>query len=458
MVSDDDGGGRVCAFLTGREPNAIGVDAPGPVATITGSEMPCPGQEFGSRRRQPRPGRRHGAFGRLGRRHPRLVRHTAGADSGHQHLCPARLHPSVRFVPRQSTRQYGVVPVHGPTGFWSEGCGPGHHGTRQQCRRAAPGSGVLVMTEGLGHGGPAGQRVLERRAGGQEGELRRHAIRVDRPRDLPAGPLVTQAPADGPFHHRPCRLQQMSALAQLGAPPHAGGHIRARVGVPSRLGDAVGHISRAPAPFGQLLGGQPIERPLGFGPAPAGGEGHGRLDVVPRVSVGARHTRGPCRQPFAPRQSSRPSDGSRPASERSCRRPVQGFAGINDQALAQHRVEHGFGPSRQWSLGRDVPHQKAVVCLHDGVGLAIGAERAAKPPIRAVQRVGVMEAKRREPGTVEALAYLAVPVDADVTTRDVVVLTRERPVGRLRVRIRRRPRCNGCGARSPCSRVPEQEV
>ena len=143
----------------------------------------------------------------------------------------------------------------------------------------------MLMAEGTRHPGGAGQRVLERRASREQSKLAGHAVGVDRPRDLPSRALVVQAPRNCPCDHGPRRRQYRGAPAQLRAPPGAGGYIGARVGVAARFDHTVRDVRGAPAPVRQLPGRQPVEGALDLSPASAGGEGHRRFDMVPRVGV-----------------------------------------------------------------------------------------------------------------------------------------------------------------------------
>ena len=62
------------------------------------------------------------------------------------------------------------------------------------------------------------------------------------------------------------------------------------------------------------------------------------------------------------------------------------------------------------------------------------ADQAAEPPVGGVQPVGVVAPHRPQPGALEAADQLALPVDADMAARDVVVLVGQGPVDELRAR------------------------
>src|SRR5699024_4236538 len=63
-------------------------------------------------------------------------------------------------------------------------------------------------------------------------------------------------------------------------------------------------------------------------------------------------------------------------------------AGVDHEALAEHRVQEALGPAGGGGGLRDVPDQEAVVGLDEGVVVVGGADRALQPPVRAVEGVG----------------------------------------------------------------------
>jgi hypothetical protein len=90
--------------------------------------------------------------------------------------------------------------------------------------------------------------------------------------------------------------------------PHAGGDVGHDVGVELVLLDPVFHVVLVPGPVGALDVDQPVVGPLGLGDATAEREGHGGLDVVPRIGVAAGTT-APCPRGAATRRWRRPWPG-----------------------------------------------------------------------------------------------------------------------------------------------------
>ena len=73
--------------------------------------------------------------------------------------------------------------------------------------------------------------------------------------------------------------------------PGPGGQIGANVGVETGVLDAGGQVVVEPTAVGQLGVDQPLVGAVGFVVQADGGEGHGRLDVIPRVAVSSREPR-----------------------------------------------------------------------------------------------------------------------------------------------------------------------
>ena len=95
---------------------------------------------------------------------------------------------------------------------------------------------------------------------------------------------------------RPHRLDEALVVGEQPAVPHAGGHVGAHVGVELVLLDlrravVAGDVVLVPGAVVALEVDEPLVGPVGLGAAAADVEGHGRLDVVPRVGVAAGEPR-----------------------------------------------------------------------------------------------------------------------------------------------------------------------
>ena len=137
----------------------------------------------------------------------------------------------------------------------------------------------------------AAQAVADRRRAGEQGERPRRAVGVAGPQDLAPRRLQVEHEVDGPLDHGPHRLDEALVAVQQPVVPHAGGDVGAHVGVELVLLDAVGQVVLVPGAVGPLQVDEPLVGPLGLGAAAAEVEGHGRLDVVPRVGVPAGEPR-----------------------------------------------------------------------------------------------------------------------------------------------------------------------
>src|SRR5581483_106140 len=149
-----------------------------------------------------------------------------------------------------------------------------------------------LVGEVLGDGDGAPQRVVDRRRAGEQGVATgRDAVGLDRPQHLTAGLLQAQHELDGPLDHRPHGREEGVVARHEEVLPHPGGHVGDDVGVEAVVLDGVLEVVVEPRPAGVLGGGQPAVGALGFGDAPAEGQRHGGLDVVPRVAVPAGEPR-----------------------------------------------------------------------------------------------------------------------------------------------------------------------
>src|SRR4051794_13072976 len=100
---------------------------------------------------------------------------------------------------------------------------------------------------------------------------------------------------------------------------------------------------------------------------------------------------------------------------------------INDEALAEHRVERaveGGGPA---GLAHDLVGEEVVVSAHRPRAGVVEPEGALQPPVRRVQRVRVVRAAQPQAGRLELLLELVLAVDAHVTAGRVVVAVVDRP-------------------------------
>src|SRR4051812_827839 len=98
--------------------------------------------------------------------------------------------------------------------------------------------------------------------------------------------------------------------------------------------------------------------------------------------------------------------------------PEQGVQGLLEQA-------DGLRP------GADVPHQEAVVQLRGQGLVVVDPDRALDPPVRGVQRVGVVRTGDLEARPTHTSGELRGLVDADMAAGLVVVVVRQRPADLL---------------------------
>ena len=236
----------------------------------------------------------------------------------------------------------------------------------------------------------------------------------------PLGRLELEDEVDGPLDHRPHGLGEAVIAGEEDVVPHAGGDVGADVGVELVLFDAVVDVVLVPGAVGPLQAGQPLVGPLGFGRRPAGGEGHGRLDVVPRIGVTAGEPRD-----HAARQLPLGDGVDRADSSAAVTTPATsgsmvdlGLAGVHHQALPDQRVGQPIDGPCQSRRSHDVPHQQPVVGLDRRVVVVGDADRALEPPVRRVQGVGVMGGAGAETGVPQLRPQPRLGVDADVAAGD----------------------------------------
>src|SRR5262245_53644999 len=79
------------------------------------------------------------------------------------------------------------------------------------------------------------------------------------------------------------------------------------------------------------------------------------------------------------------------------------FLAVEDDALAEYRVERTFGDARPPRVVLD-QHAEEVVIPADGCRFrVVDAVRALEPPVRRVERVRVVRAAQEEPGALDLL-------------------------------------------------------
>src|SRR5207247_9023374 len=105
------------------------------------------------------------------------------------------------------------------------------------------------------------------------------------------------------------------------------------------------------------------------------------------------------------------------------RRPDGGRAGgVQDQALADERVEDALEAAHSRGRVGDVPDQEAVVETDERRPVVVHARRALQPPVRRVQGVGVVGPGHEEAGGAQTGRQLAGTVDAGGGALVVVVV------------------------------------
>ena len=95
-------------------------------------------------------------------------------------------------------------------------------------------------------------------------------------------------PVDGANDGRPQMIDETAIPGAQPVVPHAGGHVRAHVGVEfGFLDKTTRKVVVEPPAVAVLRVGEPFVGALGLAMEAGHVEGHGRLDVVPRVAVSA---------------------------------------------------------------------------------------------------------------------------------------------------------------------------
>ena len=156
-------------------------------------------------------------------------------------------------------------------------------GVAESPRRQLPVRPVLGQALGHGHGtahgvvdggGPREQRVPLLASG-----------RVERPPHRAVRLLPAQYEVDPRLNGRPELAEELDVAGDQVVVPGARGQIGADVGIETGVLDRVALVVVEPAAVGQLAAGQPAVGLDRLVDEPAHGQGHGRLDVVPRVAV-----------------------------------------------------------------------------------------------------------------------------------------------------------------------------
>ena len=164
---------------------------------------------------------------------------------------------------------------------------------------------------------------------------------------------------------------------------HAGGHVGGHVGVEGGLLHPAGDVVPVPGAVGPLGRGQPAVGPLGLPVAAARRRGPWPPRRGSRDRRGRRGTRGSCRRPAGPRRSTR-RWRRRPGRSRRLHR-------VEDEALAEHRVEGPLQAADDPVARRYGPHEEAVV-LADRPRARVGRGR---PGTAATSRGSAGRGRRR---------------------------------------------------------------
>ncbi len=159
-------------------------------------------------------------------------------------------------------------------------------GVPQRARRQLP-VGLRLFAQ-FGDGQRAAQRVVDGGTAGQQRVLGVRAVLVAAPADLPAGLLEGEHELDRRVDDGPHPLQERVVAGGEVVVPDADGDVGDEVGLPAAVGD-VGEVpvgvGGVPGAVRVLVPGQPRVGPPGGLVFVGGVQGHGRLDVVPRVEV-----------------------------------------------------------------------------------------------------------------------------------------------------------------------------
>src|SRR3954451_7125297 len=90
-----------------------------------------------------------------------------------------------------------------------------------------------------------------------------------------------------------------------------------------------------------------------------------------------------------------------------------GLVGVDDEALADQRVQQALEGAGQPGPAGEVPDEQPVVGADDG-GVPVDPDGALEPPKGSVQRVRVMGVGGLQPDRGEPLPQLVAAVDPDV--------------------------------------------
>ncbi len=108
------------------------------------------------------------------------------------------------------------------------------------------------------------------------------------------------------------------------------------------------------------------------------------------------------------------------------------LGGIDDEALADERVEGGLGHLGEGGLAHDVPDQQPVVGPHGEMVVVVHPDRALQPPVGRVQPVRVVAARGGQARRGQLRGQLGPGEDPHMSPGDLVVLTRQGPADPLR--------------------------
>ena len=236
----------------------------------------------------------HGALTGLRDGDPRAVGDAADALALHEEGVLALVEALSAPVAEHDSPEHRVVPVHRPAMLRGEGFGHVAHDVGELRGGDLP-VGALVAEE-LGDGDRAAEAVADRAGAGEEGEAPRGAVGVSGPQDLATRGLEVEHEVDGLLDDRPHGLDEPLVVGEQPAVPHARGHVGTHVGVELvllhlRRAVVAGDVVLVPRAVVALQGGEPLIGAVGLAVAAPDVEGHGRLDVVPRVAVAAGEPR-----------------------------------------------------------------------------------------------------------------------------------------------------------------------
>src|SRR3954453_1872454 len=99
-----------------------------------------------------------------------------------------------------------------------------------------------------------------------------------------------------------------------------------------------------------------------------------------------------------------------------------GLAQVDDQALADQRVQRPFGQPGDPRPLHDVPDQQPVVRRHERVPVVVHTDRTLDPPVRRVEPVCMLAALEDQAGGLDLPDEVVTGVDPDMPALDIVVL------------------------------------